>query len=69
MAHDGGRDRPLIIRRLLQQAKNRLQPHGIVVIEVGGLRPAIDREFGALKPEWLRTQDGSDCVVVFRAEG
>jgi len=34
---------------------------------VGGLRRAIEREFGALEPHWLRTQDGSDCVVLFRA--
>ena len=56
-----------IIRTLLQQAVSRLEPHGIVVIEVGGLRAAIDREFAALAPEWLPTQDGSNCVVLFRA--
>ena len=67
MAHDGGRDGLVIIRKLLKQARDRLEPHGIVVIEVGGLRTAIDREFAALKPEWLSTADGSDCVVLFRA--
>ncbi len=67
MAHDGGRDGLVIIRKLLKQARDRLEPHGIVVIEVGGLRAAIEREFAALKPEWLRTADGSDCVVCFRA--
>ena len=67
MAHDGGRDGLVIIRKLLAQARTRLQPHGIVVIEVGGLRAAIDREFGALEPHWLPTHDGSDCVVLFQA--
>ena len=67
MAHDGGRDGLDIIRKLLRQSRDRLQPHGIVVIEVGGLRGAIEREFAALRPEWLETQDGSDCVVLFRA--
>lgn len=67
MAHDGGADGLVIIRKLLRQAPARLQPHGIVVIEVGGLRPAIDREFAALKPQWLHTEDGSDCVVLFQA--
>jgi ribosomal protein L3 glutamine methyltransferase len=67
MAHDGGRDGLIIIRKLLRQARPRLKPHGIVVIEVGGLRAAIDREFATLQPEWLPTQDGSDCVVLFRA--
>jgi ribosomal protein L3 glutamine methyltransferase len=67
MAHDGGRDGLVIIRKLLRQARERLQPHGIVVIEVGGLRSAIDKEFAAFEPRWLRTQDGSDCVVLFQA--
>ncbi|MEO6244980.1 MAG: 50S ribosomal protein L3 N(5)-glutamine methyltransferase, partial [Opitutaceae bacterium] len=68
MAHDGGRDGLDIVRKLLRQSATRLEPHGIVVIEVGGLRAVIDREFAALQPEWLPTQDGSDCVVLFRAE-
>jgi len=67
MAHDGGRDGLGIIRKLLRQARARLEPHGIVVIEVGGLHRAIEKEFAALKPEWLPTQDGSNCVVLFRA--
>jgi ribosomal protein L3 glutamine methyltransferase len=67
MAHDGGRDGLTIVRKLLRQAPTRLQPHGIVVIEVGGLRAAIDREFAALEPHWLPTHDGSDCVVLFQA--
>lgn len=67
MAHDGGRDGLDIIRTLLREARDRLQPHGIVVIEVGGLHAAIEREFGRLGPKWLPTQDGSDCVVAFAA--
>jgi len=66
-AHDGGRDGLGIIRRLVEQARTRLKPHGIVVIEVGGLRSAVDREFAALEPHWLHTADGSDCVVLFNA--
>ncbi len=67
LAHDGGSDGLVVIRKLLRQAGARLQPHGIVVIEVGGLRAAIDREFAALGPQWLPTQDGSDCVCLFQA--
>jgi ribosomal protein L3 glutamine methyltransferase len=67
MAHDGGPDGLVIIRKLLQQARTRLTPHGVVVIEVGGLRRAIDREFAALEPHWLHTEDGSDCVCLFQA--
>jgi ribosomal protein L3 glutamine methyltransferase len=67
LAHDGGRDGLDLIRRLLRQARDRLKPHGIVVLEVGGLRPAIDREFAALQPQWLPTEDGSDCICLFHA--
>jgi len=67
MAHYGGRDGLAIIRKLLTQARTRLQPHGIVVIEVGGLRAAIEREFAALEPHWLHTEDAADCVVLFQA--
>ncbi|MBI4624689.1 MAG: 50S ribosomal protein L3 N(5)-glutamine methyltransferase [Verrucomicrobia bacterium] len=67
IAHDGGRDGLAIIRKLLRQARPRLQPHGLVAIEAGGLRAAIDREFAAFEPHWLHTEDGSDCVVLFQA--
>jgi ribosomal protein L3 glutamine methyltransferase len=67
MSLDGGRDGLDIIRRLLRQARTRLVPDGIVLIEVGGLRAAMDREFAALEPHWLHTEDGSDCVVLFQA--
>lgn len=68
MAHDGGADGLAIIRKLLRQSVDRLLPHGIVVIEVGGLQDAIHREFGALEPQWLQTEDGSDCVVLFQRD-
>ena len=67
MALDGGGDGLDIIRKLLRQARTRLQPHGIVMIEVGGLRAAMDREFAALDLHWLHTGDGSDCVCVVNA--
>lgn len=68
MALDGGKDGLDIIRKLLLQARTRLKPHGIVLIEVGGLQRAMDREFAALQPHWLHTEDGSDCVCVINAK-
>jgi ribosomal protein L3 glutamine methyltransferase len=69
LALDGGPDGLAVIRKLLLQAPARLKPRGIVLVEVGGLRKAIDREFGALKPRWLPTADGSDCICEFRGLG
>jgi ribosomal protein L3 glutamine methyltransferase len=67
MALDGGRDGLDVIRKLLRQARDRLQPHGIVVLEVGGLRPAMDRTFPELDLHWLHTADGEDCVCLVQA--
>ncbi len=67
LALDGGKDGLVIIRKLLTQAKDRLQPHGIVVLEVGGLRQAMDRAFPELDLHWLHTADGEDCVCVVQA--
>ena len=67
MALDGGADGLDVIRKLMRQAGGRLTPDGILMIEVGGLREAIDREFALLEPHWLATADGSDCVCVFHA--
>jgi ribosomal protein L3 glutamine methyltransferase len=68
MSLDGGHDGLDIIRKLLIQSRDRLQPHGIVLIEVGGLREAMDREFPKLDLHWLHTEDGSDCVCVINAK-
>jgi ribosomal protein L3 glutamine methyltransferase len=67
LALDGGKDGMDIVRRLIAQARLRLQPHGVLAIEVGGLRTAVDKEFGRLQPHWLHTEDGADCVVLFQA--
>jgi ribosomal protein L3 glutamine methyltransferase len=68
MALDGGRDGLDVIRKLLQQARDRLRPQGLVALEVGGLRAAVDRAFPALDPHWLHTADGEDCVCVIQAQ-
>jgi ribosomal protein L3 glutamine methyltransferase len=67
MALDGGSDGLDIIRKLLRQARDRLQKHGIVVLEVGGLRAAMDRVFPELDLHWLHSEDGEDCVCVIQA--
>lgn len=68
MALDGGEDGLDVIRKLLRQARERLQPHGVVLIEVGGLQRAMDREFAALDLYWMHTADGCNCVCLIQAE-
>ena len=68
LALDGGTDGLDIIRKLLRQARERLTPNGLVTIEVGGLRMAMEAAFPDLPLEWLHTADGSDCVCLIRAQ-
>lgn len=68
LALDGGPDGLVIIRKLLRQARERLAPHGIVVLEVGALQRAMNREFKALGLEWLPTADGSHCICLIHAK-
>ena len=67
MALDGGKDGLDIIRKLLRQSRDRLQPHGVVLIEVGGLQRAMDKEFPELDLYWMHTADGSNCVCLIQA--
>jgi ribosomal protein L3 glutamine methyltransferase len=67
LALDGGRDGLDVIRQLIAQAPARLAPDGLLLIEVGGLRAAMEAAFGHLRLRWLPTQDGSDCVCLIDA--
>lgn len=62
-----GRDGLDVIRKLLTQARDLLKPHGVLVIEVGGLRDAMHRAWPTLPMLWLATTDGSDCVCLIHA--
>ena len=67
LALDGGGDGLDIIRKLLRQSRTRLKPHGIVLIEVGGLGGAMEGEFAELDLRWLPTEDESNCVCLITA--
>lgn len=68
MALDGGTDGLVIVRKLLQQSAARLQPHGFLVMEVGALKPVVQRTWPKLPMRWLKTQDGLNCVCLIRAQ-
>ncbi|HUJ45067.1 MAG TPA: 50S ribosomal protein L3 N(5)-glutamine methyltransferase [Opitutaceae bacterium] len=66
-ALDGGRDGLDVIRQLVAQAGARLAARGHLLIEVGGLRAAINATFGHLHPRWLPTRDGTNCICLLEA--
>lgn len=62
-----GKDGLDVVRKLLLQSKKLLNPEGILVIEVGGLRRTMEKAWPKLPMTWLVTNDGLDCVVLIRA--
>ena len=42
-------------------------PDGLLLLEVGGLRAAMEATFGHLRLRWLPTQDGTNCVCAIAA--
>ncbi len=67
LALDGGIDGLSIIRKLIAQSADRLSPQGLLLIEVGGLKEAMNDEFAHLKLDWLPSQDGSNCICAIEA--
>lgn len=67
LALDGGADGLSIIRKLIAQSSDRLSPEGVLLIEVGGLKEAMDDEFAHLNLEWLESQDGANCICAVEA--
>ena len=68
LALDGGADGLAVIRKILRQSRERLSTHGVVLLEIGGLRRALEGEFAALEPHWFHSEDGEDCCCAIRAE-
>jgi ribosomal protein L3 glutamine methyltransferase len=67
LAHDGGRDGLAVIGRILADASKHMTSQGVLVCEVGRLRPAIERAFPALSPLWLDTENSEGEVLLLRA--
>jgi ribosomal protein L3 glutamine methyltransferase len=67
LALDGGKDGLAVIRKLIAQARDRLADDGLLLVEVGGLRAAMEAAFGRMGLRWLPTQDGTNCVCLIEA--
>jgi ribosomal protein L3 glutamine methyltransferase len=55
-------------RRILTQAKSRLEPGGLLVVEIGHNRDALEAAFPALPFTWLDTASGDHFVFLLRRE-
>jgi ribosomal protein L3 glutamine methyltransferase len=64
-AGDDGLD---IVRRILAGAKNHLNPHGLLAVEVGHNRDIVDAAFPELPITWLDTDSGEGKIFMLRRE-
>ncbi len=63
-AGDDGLD---IVDKLLNDAKARLKPDGILIVEVGNSKEAVNRRFPTLDLIWLDFEYGGDGVFLVNA--
>ncbi|MBL8376987.1 MAG: 50S ribosomal protein L3 N(5)-glutamine methyltransferase [Burkholderiales bacterium] len=63
-AGDDGLD---IVRRILADAARHLEPHGVLVVEVGHQRARVEAAWPRLPFKWLPTASGPDYVFLLEA--
>jgi len=68
LALDGGSDGLDVVRRLLAGARDHLAPGGVIVVEVGGGRAAVESAFPSLEATWLETSAGGDQVFLLQRD-
>lgn len=64
MALAGGADGLDIVRRIIRQARGYLKRGGVLVVEVGHERAAVEAAFPELPMTWLSTSAGDDMVFL-----
>ena len=55
-----------LVHRMLAQARDRLTPHGVLVVEIGHNRAALERAYPRLALTWLETSAGDRFVFLLR---
>ncbi|MDR3323033.1 MAG: 50S ribosomal protein L3 N(5)-glutamine methyltransferase [Zoogloeaceae bacterium] len=68
LALGSGADGLDFTRRLLAAAKSRLRPDGLLVVEIGHNRAALEAAYPQLPFTWLETAAGNQYVFMLRRE-
>ena len=68
MALASGDDGLDVVRRLLAEAADHLNPGGILAVEIGHNREIVEAAFPDLPFQWLSTRGGDDMVFLLRRE-
>lgn len=67
MAHDGGKDGMMLVRRILAEAAQHLTPDGVIVMEVGQGRETLESDYPDLPFLWLDTEQSEGEVFALQA--
>jgi len=67
LALAGGTDGLDVVRRVVSAAKRHLTADGLLVVEVGDGRAAVEREYPRTPLTWATTSGGDDMVFLARA--
>ena len=62
----GGYDGLDLVRRILQTASRHLNPNGLLIVEIGHNRKALELAFPKLEFTWLNTSAGDEYVFLLR---
>lgn len=68
LALAGGRDGLVLVRRMLAQARAHLNPKGLLIVEIGHNRAALEKAYPHLPFTWLDTSAGEDYVFMLQRE-
>lgn len=68
MALAAGEDGLDVVRIILREARARLNPGGILVVEIGHQREVVETAFPTLPFTWLDTRGGNDHVFLLQRE-
>lgn len=64
MALASGEDGLDLVRQILQQASQHLNPHGVLSVEIGHQRDVLEAHFPFLPFTWLETESGDGFVFL-----
>jgi ribosomal protein L3 glutamine methyltransferase len=59
-----GSDGLMLVRRILQDAPDRLTDNGVIIIDVGEMADALDREFHAVSFTWTDLEFGGEGIGI-----
>lgn len=68
MALAGGADGMDLVRRIVDGARSRLKPRGVLIVEIGNERAHAEAAFPDLELTWVSTSAGDDMVFLVTAD-